>query len=128
VQHFSFCCAVAPQHFCDDYTRNIPQSFQQLAEELLSCLLASPSLDQNIQFVTILIHRSPKIMEGSIDFEEHLIQVPAIAWPRRLAAQAICVGLAEPEAPFSNCLISKRDSAYGQQFFDVTEAEGKAEV
>ena len=43
-------------------------------------------------------------METSVDFEKHLIQVPSVARPRRLVAQAISVSLTELKAPFSDSL------------------------
>jgi nicotinic acid mononucleotide adenylyltransferase len=46
-------------------------------------------------------------MEASVDFEEHLIQVPLVTRPRRSAAQTVGVSLTELETPFSDRLIGK---------------------
>jgi hypothetical protein len=46
--------------------------------------LSSSALDQNIQYIAILIHRTPEVMEASVDLEEHLIKVPSVSGPRRL--------------------------------------------
>ena len=62
----------------------------------------SHTLDKNIQYVAILIHCPPKVMEASVDFKEHLIQVPLVTRPRRSAAQAVGVCLTEFETPFSD--------------------------
>jgi hypothetical protein len=67
-------------------------------------------------------------MEASVDFEKHLIQVPLVARPRRLVAQAISVTLAKLKTPFSDCLIAEGDAAHRQYFFDIAEAQREAEI
>ncbi len=109
---FSSRSTVAPQLVCDDHSRDIPQSFQELAEEFLSRLLISAALDQDIQHIAILIHCTPEVMETTIDLEEHLVEMPSIAGSRRSAAQAVGVSLTELEAPFSDSLIAERQTAH----------------
>ena len=58
-----------------------------------------------IQYIAILIHCTPEIMETSVDFEKHLIQAPLVARPRRPAAQPVGISLAEL-APFSDRFIA----------------------
>jgi putative NIF3 family GTP cyclohydrolase 1 type 2 len=41
-------------------------------------------LDQDIQDVAVLIDCTPEVMEAAIDLEEHLVEVPRVARPRRL--------------------------------------------
>src|SRR5882724_3259137 len=67
-------------------------------------------------------------MEASVDFEEHLIQVPLVTRPRRSAAQTVGVSLTELKAPFSDSLIRKGDTATGHQFFDIAKAQREAKV
>jgi transcriptional regulator with GAF, ATPase, and Fis domain len=67
-------------------------------------------------------------METSVDFEEHLIQVPVVAGSRRLTAQAVGVSLTELETPFSDRLIRKADTPTGHQFFDIAKAQREAKV
>src|SRR6266496_92685 len=83
-----------------------------IAEELLRCLLISAALDQNIQYVTILIYCTPQVMQASVDFEEHLIKVPSVAGARRPAAQAISISLTELEAPLSDGLVGEDNAAH----------------
>ena len=52
------------------------------------------------------------LISTSVDFEKHLIQVPAVARARRLVAQAVGVSLTELKAPFSDCLIAERDATH----------------
>jgi hypothetical protein len=42
------------------------------------------ALDQNVQHVAILIYCTPEVVETSVDLEEHFIEVPPVAWSRRL--------------------------------------------
>ncbi len=44
----------------------------------------SHALDQNIQYVAILIHCTPKVMETTVDFEEHFVEMPSVARSKRL--------------------------------------------
>ena len=67
-------------------------------------------------------------MEASVDFEEHLIQVPLVTRPRRSAAQTVGVSLTELETSFSDRLIRKGDTATGHQFFDIAKAQREAKV
>jgi hypothetical protein len=80
-------------------------------------------LNQDIQYVAILIYSSPQIMNTPIDAEEYFIEVPTVGGPRRPAAQSVGVGPAESEAPFSDRLISEDDAAHSHHFFDLAEAE-----
>ena len=68
---------VASQLVRDDHARDVAQSFQKLAKEFLSCRLVSLGLDQNIQYVAIMIHCTPKVMESSVNFEEHFVEMPS---------------------------------------------------
>jgi hypothetical protein len=51
-----------------------------------------------------------------------------VARPRRPAAQAVGISLAELEAPFSDYFVSKDDAATGHQLFDIAEAQREAKV
>src|SRR6266850_1655728 len=72
--------------------------------------------------------RPAKAVNASVDFEEHLIQVPLVTRPRRSAAQTVGVSLTELEAPFSDRLIRKGDTATGHQFLDIAKAQREAKV
>ncbi len=67
-------------------------------------------------------------MKTSVDFEEHLIQVPHVTRPRRSATETVGISLTELEAPFSDRLIRKGDTATGHQFFDIAKAQREAKV
>jgi hypothetical protein len=56
--------------------------FDSLRKNFLAAFLSL----QNTQHVAVLIYCTPEVMEASVVFEEHLIQVPPVAGSRRLMA------------------------------------------
>jgi hypothetical protein len=64
-------------------------------------------------------------MELAIDLQEHLIEVPSVAWlgpaPAELASE---IG-AELEAPLPYALVSDRDASFGQEQFHVAQAQAE---
>jgi len=84
-------------------------------------------LDKSIQNISILINRTPAIMEPTIDLKEYLVEVPSIAGSRRSAAYAVSVGLTELKAPFSDGFITKGDSANGHHLFDIRGSSERTE-
>jgi hypothetical protein len=56
--------------------------------------------------------RHAKVMDASVDFEEHFIEMPAVAVLRRATPQSVSVSLPELKAPFSNRLIAQGDAAH----------------
>jgi len=40
--------------------------------------------DQDVQHLAILIDCTPEIMEAAVDLEKHFVEMPYVAWARRL--------------------------------------------
>jgi len=55
------------------------QSLEQLAEEPLGCLGAAPALHQDVEHVSMLVHRSPKAVQLAPDAYEHLVHELLVA-------------------------------------------------
>jgi hypothetical protein len=72
-------CPLARQLIRDDHPRDIAQTLEQLAEELFCCGLIATALNQNIQHVAVLIHRTPEVMALPLDGQKDFIQVPFIS-------------------------------------------------
>jgi hypothetical protein len=51
-------------------------------------------------------------MEAAVDLEEHFVEVPPVAGPRRSASQVVGVSLAKLETPFSDGLIAEGHTAH----------------
>jgi hypothetical protein len=79
--------AVAFQLLRDNHPWHIGEAFEQLAKALLCCLLVAPTLDENVQDVVVLLHRTPQGMPFPMDREKYLIQVPFISWLRATTTQ-----------------------------------------
>jgi hypothetical protein len=84
-QDLAFGGGVALELVCDDHPRSIPQALQQLAEEPRARGCAAPALDQNVEDISVLVDRAPKIVLLA-DSDEHLVHVPLVAgmWPAPL--------------------------------------------
>ena len=85
-QHFGERRTIAPQLIGNDQTWEILQALQQLAKEPLGSFLISVALDQDVQHLAILIHRTPEVVETTVDLEEHFVEVPPVAGSRSLVA------------------------------------------
>ena len=72
-QYLAHRSTIAPQLIRDDDSRDVCQSLEQLAEELLGRVRVSPALHQNIEHVPLLVHRTPEIMALTPNTEAHLI-------------------------------------------------------
>jgi hypothetical protein len=96
---------VALQFVGDDYTRDVGQAFEELAEELLRGALIPAALHQDIEHVPVLIHSPPQIVAFSLNSKNHFIEMPFIARPRTAATELIGVLLAKLAAPLANGFI-----------------------
>jgi hypothetical protein len=76
-------CGVALQLVRDDHTRDVLQALQQLAEEPLGSLGASPALHENVEHVAVLVDRTPETVLLAANADKHLVQEPLVARPRR---------------------------------------------
>jgi len=55
--------------------RNVPTAFGQLAEEVLSSLLGTPRLDQDVKHMSALIDGAPEVVACPVDRHTHLVDV-----------------------------------------------------
>ena len=94
--------AVSVQAVGDQAPRIIPRPLQQTLEETLRCRAVPPSLHQNVQHHSVLVHRAPHIMQHASDPDEHLVEVPSVTGRGRGSAQP--TGGSELAAPVSDAL------------------------
>ena len=90
-QDFTLGCTIAFQLIGDDHPRHVLQALEQLAEELLRRLLVPSTLDQDVQHVAFLIHRSPQVMLRTLYAQKRLIHVPCVARAGPSASQLVGV-------------------------------------
>jgi hypothetical protein len=94
-------------------------------KKLLRCSGIAAALGQNIEYDAVLVDGSPEIMQHTFDTDEHLIQMPLVSRPRSTPAQLIGEARTELHAPLPNALIRDDHPTFGQQQFDITEAQAK---
>src|SRR5215831_10126128 len=86
----------------DEHPWDILTAFEELAEKLLRGLFVPTALDENVEDITVLIHRPPEIMPLLVDRDEHLVQMPFIARPGAPVTQLIGVCLAKLPTPLAD--------------------------
>src|SRR5689334_13293018 len=91
----AFRCTITLQFIGDDHTWNILQSFKELTEKSLGGFLVATALHQDIQHVSLLIHRTPQVMSLATNRKKHLVQMPLVT--RTVTATAQFVGIRLPK-------------------------------
>ena len=66
---------------------------------------------------------APQVPLCAVELDEHLIQVPFVAWPPTTTAQLVRVLLPEPLAPGPDRLIGHVDTTFEHQLLHVAEAQ-----
>ncbi len=87
-----------------------------------------PGLHQDIDQVTILIHRAPQILALTMDPHEHFVQEPRISESTLTSFQPPSVVGTELSAPLSNGLVRHDDASFGQEILDISEAQAVSVV
>ena len=85
-------------------------------------------LYQDILHVTILVVRSPKILALTIDRNESFVPIPSITTGSLPVPYLVSEWLSKSQTPLANRLIRDNDTPSCKDFFDISEAQGKAEV
>src|SRR5215469_8781527 len=119
---------VALQLVCHDHPRDASQALQQLAKEPLGCGRVAPALDQNVEDISLLVDRTPKIVLLAADADEHLVHVPLVAgsWPS--LPQHIGEDPAKAQAPLANALVANDDPTRRQDQLDISQAQTEAVI
>jgi hypothetical protein len=125
-QHLPLRRATAFELIRDDDPRDVSSPFEQLTEESFRGLRIPPALHQDVEDVSLLIHRPRQVMALAADGQTHLVQVPCVPWSWTTAAQLIRIELAEFSAPLPDGLIGDGDATGTQQLLNVSVAEAAA--
>jgi hypothetical protein len=116
---------VTAQLVGNQYAGHILAALQQFTEELLRGGLVASALDKDIQYDPMLINDTPEIMPYAIDFQKHLIQMPCIARLSTTPTQLVGIHLPKLAGPLANRFIAHGNTALGEQFFHIPEAQRK---
>lgn len=99
-----------------------------LCERIVRRRLITPWLNQNVDYVAVLIDGSRKIVSSTIDPNENFVQVPAMAEPASRPLETSSIARTELSAPDSNRFITNNDSAFGEKILDISEAQAETMV
>jgi hypothetical protein len=94
----------------------------------LSCMFIFTFLNQNIDFITILVDSLPKAMQRTIDLDEYLIKIPSITQLPSALPDLTTIPLPKFITPISDSFVTDGNASFCQQFFDVTEAKCKSVI
>ena len=80
-------------------------------------------LDEDMDQVTVLVNRTPEILALTVDCDEDFVQEPRVSESTLSALQRPGVVGAELPAPLPNGFVRHDDAPFGQQIFDIPEAQ-----
>ena len=101
---------------------------QQSSKESFRGALITARLNQDVDDVAVLIHRTPEILLLAVDSNEDFVQVPNIAKPALTPLQFSGIVRTELLAPEPNRLIRDGDSPFGEKILDIAEAQAETMV
>src|SRR5690348_17058120 len=89
---------------------------------------AAPALDQNVEDISVLVDRAPKIVLLAAYPDEHLVHVPLVAglWPAPL--QRIGEDPAEAQTPLADALGAHDDPTRRQDQLNISQAQAEAVI
>ena len=120
--------AVTLQLVRDQAKRNLFLPLQELAKEALRCTTVASRLDEDVDHVAVLIHGTPQILPVTVDRDEDFVQEPCISESTFSSFQTPCIVEPELRAPPADCLVGHGDSSFGEQIFDISEADTESVV
>ena len=103
-------------------TRFVSKSNEQPSEETLRRLAIATALNQHIEHDTVLVHGAPKILNDTVDPDEHFIEKPFVARSGAPASNPFREARAEFHAPTAHGFVRQGDASFSQHQFDVAEA------
>ena len=108
--------------------RNASQALQQLAEKPLGRGRAAPALDQDVENISLLVDRPPKIVLLAADADEHFVHVPLVARLRPAPIQPVGEDPTKAQAPLADALVADDDPTRRQDQLDVAKAQTEAMI
>lgn len=99
----------------DQHPRRASVPLQEFLEEPGRRLAVPLPLDQNVEHVSVLVHRPPQILLHAADLDEHFVEMPLVTWSGHLSSKPAGVLGPEPRAPGADRLVRHLDPALGHQ-------------
>ena len=115
--------SIATQLVRHETRRFLALPLQELPKESPRRTRVPAGLDEEVDQVPVLVHGAPEILAVTVDRDEDFVQKPRIAESALAALQPPGVLGAELHAPLPNGFIRHDDAPFGQQVFDIPEAD-----
>ena len=113
--------SIATQSVGSEFNGLLPLGLQELNEESLGGGRIFTFLNQNIDDITILVHRSPQIPASTLNRHGHIIEEPTITtWPMRFSDSSSVVW-AEGCTPLADSFLGDSDATFCEQVFCVSQ-------
>src|SRR5271169_7072189 len=120
--------AIRTQLICRHRLRREALPAEQLAHELDGCAFVPSALNKDFENLAFMIDRAPQVHMLAGDPDDHLVEMPAIAWPRTAPPQPACNNRPEFQHPAAHALVGDVEPAFGKQFFDIAVAKREAQL
>jgi hypothetical protein len=102
---------------------HVLQSCEQLTKEPGGGLSVAVGGDQDVQHIPVLVHRAPQVVGLASDLDEHLVQMPLVAWSGPTTAQAVGVDLPKFATPLVDGVVGDAHTAFSHHLLDITQAQ-----
>ena len=119
---------VATQLVAHETRRLLSLPLQEFPKESPRRTPVPAGLDEDVDQVTVLVHRAPEILALTVGRHEDFIQEPRIAESTLSSLQPPRVVGAERPAPLSHGFVRHDDSSLGQQILNIPEAQAVSVV
>ncbi len=80
-------------------------------EETAWCFSTTPALDEDVEHLAVLVHRTPEGVQLAPDADEHRVEVPRVARPWTAPLQRGGKQPAEAQAPLADSFVADQDAA-----------------
>ena len=84
-----------------------------------------PTKPKTAEHVAVLVDRAPQVMDGAVDLDENLVEVPFVAGAGSAPAQLVGVVRPELGTPGADRLVGDHDTAGQHQLLDVAQGQRK---
>jgi hypothetical protein len=126
AQDLLLCSSIARKLVANQHAWDLLTALEQLAKAFLGSSFVPTALHQDIEYISMLINRTPEIVQLGSDFEQDLVKMRIIAGLGPASAQLVRVVLAEWTAALPDGLVGERDASRCHQFLHITIAEGES--
>ena len=103
-------------------------TFQEFPKESPRGTPVPTRLHEEVDQVTVLVHRAPEILALTVDRDEDFVQEPCISESTLSALQSPRVIGTELPAPLPNGFVRHDNAPFGQQILDIPEAQAVSVV